>query len=366
MKNILIDSIKIPFDLLKKALDFLYKNPTQGLNRPVTHTIGILLVNLGTPDGYDAKSLRRYLGEFLSDTRVVEIPAFMWQPFLRMIILPLRPRKIRGGYESIWNKDLNESPLLTITRQQNNAIAKRLQHKYGDKIHVDFAMRYGKPSMASKLQDFEDRGIDKVLIFPLYPQYSSSTTGTVLGECYRWWRGQRLVPAVRSVPAYFDHPLYIDVLCKSIKQTLDKSDNPNPEVILCSLHGMPTDFVKRGDIYRKHCEHTVALMRKKLGYDENKLRLTFQSRFGPDEWLQPYTDKTVEHLAQSGVKSMAIMAPGFSADCLETLEELCEEVREEFISNGGEKFTYIPCLNDSKDSIDLLTDLIENELKGWV
>ena len=353
-------------EYVTNLFDILYENPTQRLNRPVTDKIGILLVNLGTPEGYDAKSLRTYLNEFLSDTRVVELPWVVWQPVLKGIVLTLRPPRISGAYKSIWNKDLDESPLLTITRNQNNAIAEKITQKYGDKVHVDFAMRYGNPSIASKLQNFEDMGIDKVLIAPLYPQYSSSTTGTVLNACFRWWNKRRLIPSVRSLPAYYDNPLYINAICQSIQESLKKSDTPDPDVIVCSMHGMPLDFIKRGDVYRKHCERTVELMREKMGYDEHKLQLTFQSRFGPQEWLKPYTSHTVEHLAQSGAKSMAILAPGFSADCLETLEELCEEIRDEFIENGGEKFTYIPCLNDNKTSIDMLYKMIENELKGWV
>lgn len=362
MKNFLIRLYK---DRIQEKLS-LYKNPTQKLDRPTTDTIGVLCVNLGTPDGYDAGSLRRYLGEFLSDTRVVELPALFWQPFLRGIILPLRPRKISPAYKSIWNEELNESPLLTITRNQATEIGKKLTQNHGTKVHTDFAMRYGTPSIPKALQDFEDRGIDRVLIVPLYPHYSSPTTGTVLDACFKWWRKRRLVPAVRSLPAYYDNPAYIDALCKSIKTTLAQSDTPQPEVIVCSLHGMPADFVRRGDTYRQQCERTVELVRQKMKYTDDNFKLTFQSRFGPDEWLQPYTSDTVEQLAKSGVKSMAIMAPGFSADCLETIEELCEEVRDEFIHHGGEHFTYIPCLNDTPNSITMLTKLIETELQGWV
>ena len=347
-------------------ITFKYTSPSAKLDRPVTDTVGVLLVNLGTPDGYDAPSLRRYLREFLSDRRVIEKCPFWWQPLLRGVILRVRPPKISPAYESIWDKDMDESPLLTITRNQSDKISKHLTKKHRDKVVVDFAMRYGNPSIASKLQHFEDLGLDRVLIVPLYPHYASPTTGTVLDECFRWWRKRRLIPAVRSAPAYYNHPVYIDALCKSIRDTLKKSDDPNPEVILCSLHGMPLDYIERGDTYRQQCEETVRLVREKMGYTEDNFILTFQSRFGPEEWLQPYTDKTVEALAERGVKSMAILAPGFSADCLETIEELCEEVRDEFLENGGEKFTYIPCLNDTSDGIKVLNTIIENECKGWL
>ena len=324
--------------------------------------IGVLLVNLGTPDGTDYWSVRRYLKEFLSDRRVIETNRALWWVILNFIVLTVRPPRSGAKYRSVWNEELDESPLRTITRAQCEKVASALAARSA--VVVDWAMRYGNPSIASRIEALVAQGCERLLVFPLYPQYSASTTASVNDKAFDALRAMRYQPAVRTVPAYPDDPIYVAALAESIRSHLASLDW-EPEAILASFHGLPKSYVDRGDPYRDQCALTTERMREALGPLGAKLKLTFQSRFGREEWLQPYTDKTVEALARDGVKRLAIVTPGFAADCLETLEEIAEENKEIFHGHGGEHFTFIPCLNDSKGSIRVLLHLIERELKGW-
>ncbi len=336
--------------------------------RPASHPpvktgrVGILLVNLGTPDATDKRSMRRYLKEFLMDRRVIEWSPFFWYPILFGIVLNTRPAKVGKAYEAIWNKDLDESYLRTYTRSQSEKLAEALKDK--PKVIVDWAMRYGNPSIDSKLKALQDQGCERILLFPLYPQYAASTTATVNDKAFESLMKMRWQPAIRTVPPYFDDPAYIEALANSIHAKLATLDWA-PEVVLTSFHGIPQSYFDAGDPYYCHCQKTARLLREKLGWDEAKLRVTFQSRFGPEEWLQPYTDKTVEQLAKDGVKRIAIINPGFVSDCLETLEEIAGEVAEIFEHNGGEHFAHIPCLNDTDDGLSVIEKVVRNELQGW-
>jgi ferrochelatase len=328
-----------------------------------TGKIGVLLVNLGTPDGTDYWSVRRYLKEFLSDRRVVETNRALWWPILNVVVLTVRPSRSGAKYRSVWNKELDESPLRTITRAQGEKVAAALAAR--SDIVVDWAMRYGNPSIASRIEALQAKGCDRLLVFPLYPQYSASTTASVNDKAFDALKLIRYQPAVRTVPPYPTDPVYIAALADSIRAHLAALDW-QPEAILASYHGLPKSYVDKGDPYRAQCAQTTEALREALGPLGTKLSLTFQSRFGREEWLQPYTDKTVEALARNGVKRLAIVTPGFAADCLETLEEIAEENKEIFLKHGGEQFTFIPCLNDSEGGINVLLHMIERELKGWV
>ncbi len=325
--------------------------------------IGVLLVNLGTPDGTDYASVRRYLKEFLSDRRVIEIPPLVWQPILNLFILTTRPQKTGANYRKIWNTELDESPLRTFTRGQAEKLAAALSDN--PDISVEWGMRYGNPSTASALDRLLQQGCDRILAFPLYPQYSATTTATANDQLFRALMEIRNAPAVRTVPAYYDEPVYIEALADSLKGHLAKLDF-EPEVVLASYHGLPKVNLEKGDPYHCHCLKTTRLLRERLGWDEKRLISTFQSRFGAQEWLQPYTDKTVERLAKEGVKRIAILNPGFSADCIETLEEIDGEVREVFLHAGGERFAHIPCLNDSAEGMAVIEALVRRELQGWI
>lgn len=325
---------------------------------------GVLLVNLGTPDGTDYWSMRRYLAQFLSDRRVIEWSRWLWYPILYGIVLSKRPQKSGAAYKEIWNNELDESPLRTITRSQSHKLTEQLQD-LGDNVMADWAMRYGNPSIRSRLENLKEQGCDRVLVFPLYPQYSASTTATVNDEVFRALMDMRWQPALRTVPPYHDDDAYVTALADSVKQKLSELDE-EPEVVLASYHGIPMSYFQKGDPYHCHCHKTTRLLREKLGWDKDKLQITFQSRFGPEEWLQPYTDKTVEKLAQDGVKRIAVMNPGFVADCLETLEEIAGEAAEIFEEHGGEQFTHIPCLNDSDGGMNTIESLVRRELQGWV
>lgn len=324
--------------------------------------VGVLLIALGTPDGTSYWAVRRYLKEFLSDRRVIEVNRVLWWFILNGIVLLKRPSASGAKYRSIWNEERDESPLRTITRSQAEKVSEVLAPKG---IKVDWAMRYGNPSIAARIDALMAAGCDRLLTFPLYPQYSASTTATANDNVFDALKALRAQPALRTVPPYPRDPAYIAALADSIRthfRTLDFE----PEAILASFHGMPQDYTDKGDPYQSQCVETTEALREALGPLGEKLKLTFQSRFGRAEWLKPYTDKTVEALARAGVKRLAIITPGFSADCLETLEEIAEENREIFLANGGERFSYIPCLNDSKSGIELLVHLIERELEGWV
>jgi ferrochelatase len=325
--------------------------------------IGVLLVNLGTPEGTTYWPMRRYLKEFLSDRRVIETNRVLWWFILNGIILTRRPIASGEKYRSIWNKERNESPLRSITRSQSEKLARAFAGRLD--IVVDWAMRYGNPSIGSRIEALVAQGCDRLLVFPLYPQYSASTTATVNDVGFAQLQKMRFQPALRTVPPYPEDPIYIGALADSVRNHLAKLDF-EPEVILASFHGLPQSYVDKGDPYQAQCVLTTDRLREALGLSASQFRLTFQSRFGRAEWLKPYTDETVEALAREGVKRLAIITPGFVADCLETLEEIAVENGGNFLTHGGEKFSFIPCLNDSQAGIDVLTHVIERELKGWV
>lgn len=338
--------------------------------RPADHPpirngrIGVLIVNLGTPDATDAVSVRKYLKEFLSDRRVIEETGLIWKLVLNGIILRTRPAQKGRDYEKIWNTEKNESPLKTITRSQSERLAAALA-AVDDRLVVDWAMRYGNPSIASRLEALQADGCDRILLVPLYPQYAAATTATVCDEAFRALMRMRWQPTLRVAHPWYDDPVYIEALARSIEEELAKLTFV-PEVIIASFHGIPKEYFDKGDPYYCHCAKTHRLLRTRLGMDENRFRLTFQSRFGRAEWLQPYTDMTVKGLAESGVKSLAIVTPGFTSDCLETLEEIAGENAEIFHHAGGEKFAAIPCLNDSGPGMEVIRAVVERELKGWV
>ncbi len=338
---------------------------------PATHPpvktakVGILLANLGTPDATDYWSMRRYLNEFLSDKRVVDVPDWKWQPILQLIILSIRPQRSGANYRKIWNTERNESPLLTITRDQTAAIARALVARHGDDVMVDFCMRYGNPSTKVKVREMVAAGCEKILFFPLYPHYAGATSATANDAFFAALAKEKRQPATRTVAEYFDHPLYIDALASSVVASYAKLDHV-PEKLITSYHGMPKRYLMEGDPYHCQCAKTTRLLREKLGWDKSRIDLTFQSIFGREEWLKPYTVEHVVELARAGVKSVAVMAPAFSADCIETLEEIEGEIREAFLHAGGVKFTYIPCLNDHADHIAALTAIIGENLGGWL
>jgi ferrochelatase len=324
--------------------------------------IGVLLVNLGTPDATDYWSMRRYLKEFLSDRRVIEENRVKWWLILNAIILSVRPSRKGRDYDKIWNRERNEGPLKTITRAQAQKLAGSLKD---DRIVVDWAMRYGNPSIASRLDALAQAGCDRILVVPLYPQYAAATTATVADKVFDALATMRAQPALRIAAPWYDDPVYIDALATSLEEAL-AGLNFRPDVILASFHGMPEEYVEKGDPYRSHCEATARLLREKLGMSAEQLRLTFQSRFGTAEWLKPYTDKTVQGLAESGVKSLAVITPGFTADCLETLEEIAMENAGIFKAHGGENFAAIPCLNDSAGGMKVIETVVRRELSGWL
>ena len=331
---------------------------------PVKHgKVGVLLVNLGTPDGTDYTSMRRYLKEFLTDKRVIEWPKIAWYPILFGIVLNTRPGKVGKAYETIWNTERNESFLRTYTRSQAELMATALAD-YSEVV-VDWAMRYGQPSIASRMEHLQKAGCDRILVFPLYPQYAAATTATVNDKAFEALLKMRWQPALRTVPPYHDDPAYIDALAVSIEKHLATLDW-EPERVLTSFHGIPKSYFDKGDPYYCQCQKTARLLRERLGWSEEKLLVTFQSRFGPEEWLQPYTDKTVEKLAQEGIKRIAVINPGFVSDCLETLEEIAEQAAESFLHNGGETFAHIPCLNDSSEGMAVLEKVVRRELSGWI
>src|ERR1700680_2781758 len=325
--------------------------------------IGVLLVNLGTPDTADAKGVRDYLREFLSDPRVIEDQGLKWKLALNGIILRTRPARKARDYRKIWNVEQNESPLKTITRAQSEKLAAAIADH--DHVAVDWAMRYGNPSISSRIAALTAQGCDRLLVVPLYPQYSAATSATVCDEVFRALAGMRAQPTLRISPPYYDDPDYIEALAISINAHL-KTLAFQPELIVASYHGMPKKYVDKGDPYLAQCIATTDALGKRLSLDASKLLLTFQSRFGSDEWLQPYTDKTMEKLAKEGVRRIAVVTPGFSADCLETLEEIAQENAEIFKHNGGEQFAFIPCLNDGEPGMDVIRQLVLRELQGWI
>jgi ferrochelatase len=334
-------------------------------NHPPVKTpkIGVVLLNLGTPDGTDYWNVRRYLKEFLSDPRVIETPKWLWWPILNLAILSFRPQKSGHAYAQIWDKEKNESPLRVITRNQTEALAARLAGD--DTVVVDFAMRYGNPSTKSVLEKLREQGCQKILLVPLYPQYSATTTATANDKAFDALKTMRWQPAIRTAPAYFADAKYIEALGNSIRDGVAALDF-EPDLVITSYHGMPVEYLERGDPYHCQCYKTTRLVGEYLGWDKSKLMVTFQSRFGPTKWLEPYTDMTLEALPGKGVKKVAILAPAFSADCIETLEEIAMGGRDSFMEAGGEKFAYIPCLNDSPGGMDMIEAMVRRELSGWL
>ncbi len=331
------------------------------MDRPATHPvipprrIGVLLMNLGTPDDPSPRSVRRYLKEFLSDRRVVELPAIAWQPILRGIILNTRPKKSAHAYRQVWSDQ--GSPLAAITRAQSDA----MQGAFGENVMVDWAMRYGNPSIATRIDAMRAAGCDRILLAPLYPQYCAATTATANDKAFAHLATLRWQPAIRTLPPYYDDPLYIDALAQTLREDLDRLDF-EPDAIVASFHGMPKRTLALGDPYHCHCQKTARLVQEALG---RPLTVAFQSRFGPAKWLGPATDDTLVELAKAGKRRIAIFAPGFSADCLETLEELSIRGRESFMEAGGTDFAYLPCLNAEPVGNKMLRDIILRELAGW-
>ena len=326
------------------------------------HKIGVLLLNLGTPDGTDYWSVRRYLKEFLSDPRVIETPKWLWWPILNGAILQTRPQKSGHAYALIWDKEKNESPLRVITRDQTEKLAERLA---GEGIVVDFAMRYGNPSTKSAIDRMQAAGCQRILLAPLYPQYSATTTATANDKAFDALRKLRWQPAVRTLPAYFDEKIYVETLAKSLADGIAALDF-EPQLVITSYHGMPVSYHERGDPYYDQCHETTRLVREHLNWPEDRTMVTFQSRFGPTQWLEPYTDKTLESLPKRGITRVAIAAPAFSADCIETLEEIAMGGRDIFMQAGGEHYAYIPCLNDTEPGMDMLEAIVRKELAGWI
>ncbi len=327
--------------------------------------VGILLANLGTPDDYTYWPMRRYLNEFLSDKRVIDIASWKWQPLLQLIILTKRPFTSGANYKSIWNHEAGESPLMTITKDQTAKMKAAMAERYGDQVMVDFCMRYGNPSTKSKVRAMVEAGCQKILFVPLYPQQAGATSATANDEFFRALMEEKWQPAVRTIPPYFDHPLYIDALAQSV-ETAYAALEEKPDMLVCSYHGMPKRYLLEGDPYHCQCQKNTRLLKERLGWDNTQICTTFQSVFGREEWLKPYTVEHVAELAKQGKKKIAVIAPAFAADCIETLEEINEEIQESFIHAGGEQFTYIPCLNDADAHIAALGSVIETNLKGWL
>lgn len=329
--------------------------------RPADHPtipapkIGVLLINLGTPDAAEAGAVRRYLAEFLSDPRVVEIPRPVWKPILHGIILRTRPAKSAHAYQQVWTED--GSPLAAITRAQ----AEGLKGRFGDGVIVDHAMRYGRPAIADRLAALKDQGCERILLAPLYPQYCAATTATANDAAFAALATMRWQPAIRTLPPYYADPAYIEALAISVRASLATLDF-EPDALIASFHGMPQRTLELGDPYHCHCRKTARLLSELLG---RELIVTFQSRFGREKWLEPATDKTLAALPPKGVKRVAIVAPGFSADCVETLEELAIRGRETFLVAGGTRFAVLPCLNASEEGLAMAESVIKRELEGW-
>jgi len=317
---------------------------------------GVLLINLGTPDSTNWWDIRRYLKEFLSDKRVIEVNPVLWQIILNLFILNFRPSKTARAYKKIWLKETNESPLRYYTRNQ----AEKLQQELvGENIIVNFAMRYGNPSIKSKLNELKNNGCENIIILPLYPQYAAATTATVCDEVYRTLMKMRWQPSLQIVPHYESEPLYVNALVKSIEKKIE-TISWKPDLIIASYHGIPKKYFDKGDPYHCYCHKTTRLIKEK--FSKIEIQTTFQSRFGPQEWLTPYTDKTLESLSAKGIKNLLVICPGFASDCVETLEEINILGRETFLKNGGEKFDFIPCLNDSSEHIKLFENLVKKYL----
>ncbi len=331
--------------------------------------VGVLLVNLGTPDGTDYWSMRRYLKEFLSDRRVIETPRLIWWPLLNLVILTTRPGRKGKDYDTIWNRERDEGPLRTITRSQSDKLAAWVEGgglgATARPVVVDWAMRYGNPSIASRLEALQKQGCERILVVPLYPHYAAATSATVADKAFDALKAMRWQPAVRIAPPWHDDETYIAALASSTRRQLEALDF-EPEVIIASFHGIPQEYFDRGDPYHCHCAKTTRMLREALGLSRERLVMTFQSRFGPAEWIKPYTDETIKTLAEKGVKRIAVTTPGFAADCLETIEEIGVENRDIFLEHGGEKFARLDCLNDDEDGMAVIGAVVRRELQGWI
>ncbi len=323
--------------------------------------IGVLLISLGTPDEPTYGSVRKYLAEFLADSRVIEVPKPLWLPILYGPILTFRPAKSAKAYAKVWDYERGESPLRTYARSQ----AEKMQITMGETVHVEWAFRYGNPSIEAGLNSLQNKGCDRIVLFALYPQYSATSTATAYDNAFDVLKKKRWQPAVRTVPAYYDDETYITALADSVSKDLDELDW-KPDHVLASYHSIPNEYFKKGDPYPLQCRATSKLLENKLGFEEGYLKTSFQSRVGPTKWVGPYTDKLVEEMAKAGTKKLAVLAPAFSADCLETLEEINLELRETFIEAGGTHFHYIPCLNDTDTGMDVLQTVVKRELSGWL
>ena len=327
-----------------------------------SESTGVLLVNLGTPEEPSTPAVRKYLKQFLSDSRVVEIPRLIWLPILHALVLPKRPAKSAENYKKVWTDD--GSPLLYFGQRQAKLLQHEMESRFKGPVHIELAMRYGKPSIESGLIALQKKGVRRLLILPLYPQYSATTTATTFDEVARIFKAWRWIPEFRFIAQYHDQPAYIDSLAKSIKDHW--KENGQSDVLLMSFHGLPKRNLDLGDPYFCQCHKTGRLLANKLGLKKDQWQLTFQSRFGKAEWLKPYTDKTLMEMPEKGVKSVDVICPGFPADCLETLEEIDGENREYFLKAGGEKYHYITALNDSPEHIHALADLIQQHTQGWI
>lgn len=344
-------------------------------NQPVSQgKIGILLVNLGTPDAPRFWHVRRFLKEFLSDPRVIETPRIFWWPILYLFVLVFRPCRAAKQYQAIWNKEGGEGPLKAITRSQAEKLAAwvaaggldpKSHQESREKFFIAWAMRYGNPGIAQGIESLKEHGCTRILILPLYPQYAASTAASVNDKVFETVKAMRWQPAIRIAPPYFEDPSYIDLLATSIRARLARLDF-TPEAILVSFHGLPKATVTKGDPYYDQCLETWRLLREDLGLTAEQCPISFQSRFGSGEWLQPYTADTVKRLAAQGVKRLVVVTPGFASDCLETLYEIGIECRDIFLDHGGEKFAVLPCLNDSELGMMLIYEMAGRELKGWV
>ena len=324
--------------------------------------VGVLLINLGSPSGTDTASVRRYLRQFLSDRRVIEVWWPLWWVILNLFVLTRRPKRSAHLYASIWNNERNEGPLITVTRAQAEKLGQALA---GDGVIVDWAMRYGEPAIATRLAALKNAGCERILLAPLYPQYAAATIATANDDAFRALAAMRWQPAVRTLPPYYDDPGYIDALAAALEAALAKLSFA-PELVLASYHGLPRDQLDKGDPYHCHCQKTTRLLRERLGWPEERLRIVFQSRFGRAEWLKPYTDVTIADLAKGGTRRLAVVMPGFAADCLETLEEIAIRGAEAFRAHGGAEFAAIPCLNDGAEGMGLIETLVRRELAGWL
>ena len=340
------------------------------LNIPEDHPkilkqkIGVIIGNLGTPDATDYWSMRRYLKEFLSDRRVIDYSPWVWKPILNLILLR-RPFSSGEAYKEIWNIEENESPLLTITKAQAHKLRDKFKKEYGDSVLVDFCMRYGNPSTESTLKRMVSKGCTKIVFFPLYPQYAAPTTATANDQMFKSLMKLNWQPSIRIVPPYFDNNDFIKAISTSIKTAYKKSKF-KPQHLVLSYHGVPERYLMNGDPYHCQCQKTTRLIREELNWKESELTTAFQSKFGPEKWVGPATVDLVADLAKSGKESIAIIAPSFASDCVETLEEICGEISESFIEAGGKDFLYIPCLNDDKAHIDMFFKIIKKELLGWI